>query len=135
MFSDLNSIENLWSQLKADICRRYPELSNCVKNDENHEKLISAAITCWNEIDITCALRMLIVRCLLQYAYHLEVRPMPLLSFSPVPLLVHPLHLKAQFDSSSTIINTILSTLNNATLKRQSFGCHRYHLPCSLSAH
>ena len=60
MFSDLNPIENLWSQLKADICRRYPELSNCVKNDENHKKLIGAAITCWNEIDNALIHRLLI---------------------------------------------------------------------------
>ena len=43
-FPDLNPIESLWHQLKDQICWRYPELEDLLKNREAKNLLVRAAI-------------------------------------------------------------------------------------------
>jgi transposase len=49
---DLNPIENLWSILKAEIYRLYPELERAPDTEETLALLIRAAKEAWHSIDI-----------------------------------------------------------------------------------
>lgn len=49
---DLNPIENLWSMLKEQILKRYPELATMPKNDRALKKLCEAATTVWLDFGV-----------------------------------------------------------------------------------
>jgi transposase len=49
---DLNPIENLWHQLKDQICQRYPDLGDLPKNQASKDRLIRAAIEVWEELEV-----------------------------------------------------------------------------------
>lgn len=44
---DLNPIENLWSLLKEEILKRYPELATMPKNNQAMQRLCKAATAVW----------------------------------------------------------------------------------------
>ena len=48
---DLNPIKNIWKLLKEKICKDFPELADLPKNEAPLEKLIHAAITCWEQLE------------------------------------------------------------------------------------
>ncbi|KAL8357910.1 hypothetical protein RB598_002612 [Gaeumannomyces tritici] len=48
---DLNPIENLWSIVKAAICKRHPELGSLSKSERSRNLLIRAAVEAWEEIE------------------------------------------------------------------------------------
>ncbi|KAK5658052.1 hypothetical protein OQA88_2608 [Cercophora sp. LCS_1] len=48
---DLNPIENVWKLLKAEIMKRYPELSHMPKNQKALEALVYAAIVVWEDFE------------------------------------------------------------------------------------
>lgn len=48
---DLNPIENLWSIMKQQIYKLYPELEHAADTEETRQSLIAAAKEAWNSID------------------------------------------------------------------------------------
>ena len=48
---DLNPIENLWALLKAEMYRRFPDLSGRPNTEETLEYLIQCAIETWDSMD------------------------------------------------------------------------------------
>ena len=47
---DLNPIENLWSVMKKQIYRLYPELERAPDTEETRQELVKAAKEAWNTI-------------------------------------------------------------------------------------
>ena len=48
---DLNPIENIWKLLKDAINDKFPDLKDLPRNQEALDRLIHAAIVCWNELE------------------------------------------------------------------------------------
>ena len=48
---DLNSIENLWAHMKAEIYRLHPDLEHALDTEETLQQLILAAQEAWHGID------------------------------------------------------------------------------------
>ena len=48
---DLNPIENIWKFLKDAINDKFPDLKDLPRNQEALDRLIHAAVVCWNELE------------------------------------------------------------------------------------